>query len=207
MPADFYITFEGGPVTDGTMLDNSIIQNSTVHFNHRLLGGAKKGIKKLTKQEKLAALRATTLYRAQASPGIDQVIIPLSGPNFMSASIQNMAPDSVIALNEAITNLKQVREDPLTTTITPFFVPQVNQWKQQIALLENNIEVVESAMSTVFCDTYYGSVGFDYDSFFQTIQARVDQVEADRLRAQIQAETIAAMQAAPVAAAVPMDAV
>ena len=45
------------------------------------------------------------------------------------------------------------------------------------------------------------------ESFFQAIQTRVDQVEADRLRAQIQAETIAAMQGAPVAAAAPMDAV
>ena len=107
----------------------------------------------------------------------------------------------------ALLNTFGTLEDPLTTAITPFFVPQVNQWKQQIALLENNIEVVESAMSTVFCDTYYGNVGFDYESFFQAIQTRVDQVEADRLRAQIQAETIAAMQAAPVAAAVPMDAV
>jgi hypothetical protein len=200
-------TFNNAVTLSSLNLGEQATRGKTVHMALELIGGAKKGVKKLTKQEKLAALRATTLYRSQASPGIDQLLAPLSAPNFIAASIQNMAPDTVIALNDALNSLKQVREDTLTTTITPFFVPLVTQWKQQIAVLENNLSVAESAVGTVFCDSYYATVGFDYDSFFQAVQDRVALIEAERLRAQIQAETIAAMQGPPAAAAAaaPMD--
>ena len=60
LPADFFFTFDMRPVTGGTVSENSIYQDCTLQVSHRPRGGAKKGIKKLTKQEKLAALRATT---------------------------------------------------------------------------------------------------------------------------------------------------
>eukprot|EP00973_Karenia_brevis_P043814 6068482-Karenia_brevis.AAC.1 len=114
-----------------------------------------------------------------------------------------MPGDTAIALNTAVNDIKYVREDKVFEAITPFFVPEVAQWKQQIAELENRISTVQSAISTIFCDSYYGHAGFDFQAFFEAVQERVDNVEAERLRAQIQAETRAQMQAA--AAAVDTD--
>ena len=91
--------------------------------------------------------------------------------------------------------MKTTREDNLVTTITPFFAPVVSQWKQQIVDLECCISTIESAVGTVFCDSYYGAAGFDYNAFFEAVQNRVDEVQAARVRAQIQAEERARAQA------------
>jgi hypothetical protein len=212
------LTYQGDPLNmhDAVVSDYVFDASSVITVHMRGRGGmAKKGVKKITKQEKMASLRATTLYRAQATPGIDQILAPLNAPDFIPTVLLTMPGDTVNALSTAVEELRQVREDSLFETITPFFVPTVAQWKQQIADLENRISTVESAMSTVFCDSYYVPSGFDYKAFFNALQARVDVVEADRIRTQIQAETIAQMhaqaaqmqaaQAAPAAAAMDDD--
>eukprot|EP00973_Karenia_brevis_P009594 1294892-Karenia_brevis.AAC.1 len=181
-----------------TVADTGIEPNSVLHLVLRLRGGmGKKGVKKvITKQEKMAALRATTLYRAQSSAGIDHILAPLNAPNFIPTKIDTMSDENVVALNTAVNEINQVREQCFFETITPFFVPEVAQWQQQIEELENRISTVQSAVSTVFCDSYYGTSGYNYQTFFDAVQNRVNAVEAQRLRAQIQAETRAEMQAA-----------
>jgi hypothetical protein len=196
-------------------LGEQATRGKTVHMALELVGGmGKKGVKKVTKQEKLATLRAQTLYRAQATPGIDQMLAPMNAPGFLQQTIATMNDDQMISMKAAIANLKeqnkQVRDEALFDTILPFFLPFVPQWQQQIADLEGRVSVASSALGTVMCDAYYGNNGFDLKAFLAVVDGRVIGIEAARARAQMQAEVRAQIDAQlaaqmPAPAAAPAD--
>ena len=196
-------------------LGEQATRGKTVHMALELVGGmGKKGVKKVTKQEKLATLRAQTLYRAQATPGIDQMLAPMNTPGFLQQTIATMNDDQMISMKAAIANLKeqnkQVRDEAFFDTILPFFLPFVPQWQQQIADLEGRVSVASSALGFVMCDAYYNNNGFDLKAFLAVVDGRVIGIEAARARAQMQAEVRAQIDAQlaaqmPAPAAAPAD--
>ena len=186
-------------LNDRTLESYGVNASDVLRLLFRLHGGmGKKGVKKVTKQEKLATLRAQTLYRAQATPGIDQMLAPMNAPGFLEQTIATMNDDQMISLKDAIANLKvqnkQVRDEALFDACLPFFLPCVAQWQQQIADLEGRVSVASSALGTVMCDAYYSNNGFDLKAFMALVDGRVSVIEAARVRAQMQAEVRAQIE-------------
>jgi beta-galactosidase GanA len=159
-----------------------------------LIGGAKKGAKKLSKQQKLHEMRARVQYRTTQFPlqqGVQPVLQQITQGNFITNSIQNMSLEQLQDLDVAAQEVK--RSDRISSTVIDHFVPHIQLLKTQREHIDNTIQALGDTFDLVFVDSYCEGQQFLADPFYQEISDRIVVLTTQQ---QI-ANAVAGAQAAP----------
>ena len=211
---DLRLIFKGKQLHDpwATLADHNIEANNTVHLVLRLHGGmAKKGLKKVTKQEKRHQLQARVQYMSQniaanVQAAINQIT---TNPNFLQTCVHNMPLQQLQQFSIEINGY--TRNDQLLTHLPKALIPEVAQLEQQKAQIESAISAIESAVEYAFAEQYYVDYKYQSDPFYEMVDNRLTalqrQADQDARNAEIQhqagvlAQQLAAQQLAAQAAA------
>ena len=162
------------------MHSNNIIQDCTVHFYHRVRGGARKGVMKVKKEEKLAIHRARLQYSNSA--------LPPTAPANIAADIAHVAQAAYIPNAVAMMNLDQVtaldnaiqesnRSNQVIAATGPLLVPALGQLKQQLETVTASIKALEEAVELSFIENYYEGSNLMLDDFYTMVAERRRVVE------------------------------
>ena len=180
LPANFWIMLEGSPVTGGTVSENSICQNCTLHVFHRVRGGARKGVLKVKKEEKLHIQRARVHYStshlpATAPANLAADIAHVSQATYIPNAVAMMNLDQVSALDDAIQQSN--RSNQAVAAAGPLLVPALAQLKQQLETITVSIKALEEAVELSFIENYYEGSNLLLDPFYNMVADRRRLVE------------------------------
>jgi len=138
------------------------VQHITFQLQFMNQGGMpKKGIKKITKDEKVFTLRSRVEYitRDASSDVMNIVRAITSQENFIQNTIENMTSvDDTKALHEALQSVN--RNEKIPELITPFLIPQIRILRQEIETKEQAIEQVEATIEHAYAKEFYGASGY-----------------------------------------------
>ena len=195
------LVFAGRQTADlGTISSHNIQTGNKIHVNMWMHGGAKKGVKKVTKQEKLHLLKAkvhyTTSQLNMADPQVPALCHAIAQPNYISSVIANMNMQQITDLDNAAQDCSRTAQ--LTNAIAPELVPQYKQLKAQKAAIENSLKAIEEAVDLGMTEDYWrGTTGVNADAFYGAIENRLGHLtEQDRINAAIARGVASAAQAA-----------
>ena len=212
------LIFAGKPLNNDTTLSSlnlgeQATRGKTVHLTLELQGGARKGMAKVKKNEKLHTTRAKCHYAgSQVQPGIlaPALLATVSQPGFIYTTVGAMDPlqpglppaeaaqryQRLIALSDAIH--ATTRAAQTIEAAAPLLVPVLTNLKAQKEAIEVCMSAINSAVEQSFAEDYYLDTGYNLDAFFE----RVDTL---REQADIQAEVQRQVALSAAAAAVPTD--
>ena len=203
------LIFAGKPVNNDTTLSSlnlgeQATRGKTVHLTLELQGGAKKGVKKVSKDERLHLLRAKLHYQfaqmIQASPNTQILCNNVSQPHFVQTTIASMPMPQITNLNTVANEC--TRSDKLIKALVPLLVPDYQVLLNQKTAIENSLKAIEDAFDVGVTDAYFhGAGGVNIDPIYDAIEERLnvltEEAAAERLRVNIEAE-VARRAAAPV---------
>ena len=148
----------------------------------RLRGGAKKGVRKNTKDEKVFTLRAKIQYMtqnlAQQSTAIVNEIA--NDPDFFSKAVRSLNIDQLRAFNDEINSVS--RNDQLIKMLPDHLVQQVAVMKQQQQEIADALKAIDTAVDYAFTNKYYANSGFDSDPFYEMVSKRIQDLEETQAR-------------------------
>ena len=217
------LVFAGHQTADlGTISSHNIQTGNKIHVNMSMHGGAKKGVKKLTKQEKPATLKAKIMYKASllTQPSSTQLLQHVTTPGYIANRVGLMNLEQIRALKTDAEAADNIRSDRVPKACYEKRVPKIIQMKASVVELENAIQALEDAVETAFIEDYFDN-GLDLKPFFTMINdreiellaqaQREDALAAAQAQAQAEAQAfigqqMAQMQAAAQAAGVNLNA-
>jgi hypothetical protein len=205
-----------------TLSDYNMTEADTVHMVMRLPGGAKKGVKKVTKQEKMHVVRAAAQYRTtqfQLQNGVANMAVQVADTGFIPGKVNALLQEigqanndqNIPALNDCMNRATSLwdgiiqikRSDRRAVHLAPLFVPEIVQLEAEKARIEASINALTESFNVGFADNYYGLNGFNVDPFYDQVenalnaaQDAVAQQAAAGLAAQQASDQQNAMQAA-----------
>ena len=164
-------------INDGSVLN--VVVDITQQQNGLPGGmGPKKGVKKLSKDEKIAILRAKRDYSDNRTDQQTQAqVAAIGGANYIAGQIAAMNYTQITALNTDLNNLTRNDVDMLVGAVAPHFVPQVAQWKQQIETLQAALRATNDALALAFTNEYHGVHTCDYDAFYDACANRQTNIQ------------------------------
>eukprot|EP00973_Karenia_brevis_P084918 11783165-Karenia_brevis.AAC.1 len=150
---------------DRTLESYGVQANSTIHLVLRLRGGAKKGVKKITKEEKLHTVRASAHYQAirLANQDVQSLITPISADGYIAHKIEQMPLTELEKLKEAFDNISQVRESTVVEAMAPMMVPTLYAEIEALAVKK---DAVEAALKVAVTNEFYGSNQYTFTDLF-----------------------------------------
>jgi len=193
---------------DSTLSDYDITANSTLHMVMRLRGGAKKGVKKVMKAEKLAMLKAQSMYKSsRLNAPAAAILQPLTtNAEELHTRINAMSLEQLKALSDDLDQLPRSNDVAITEVLAPHIVPEVKQlqkeiekYKQNITTCEEQLEAVLSSVSVAFAENYYKDAQYDYSSFYGYVENRITELKQQKQQEE-RDEMLRLLQAAPQAA-------
>lgn len=179
-----------------TLSDYDIIVHSTLHMQLRLRGGAKKGVKKLLKDVKLAGMRAASQYKATlVDPAVvARVITPIATTaQCIQQQIGALDLPQLRQLEASFDDIEVVRESSVVDALIPTLFPpaadidaRIASMQQQIVELASQKEAIVAAVTTCFADEFYKENGsqYDYKALFNSVPARIEVLEQQQIRDQ-----------------------
>ena len=161
----------------------------------RLRGGmAKKGVKKVSKHEKLAVMRAKVAYKTQFVQEHNAALIQqIAAPGYIANAVSHMSLDQVTAL-EAVAN-QQVRNDRVPKASYDLLVPALVQMRNTKDELETVIDAIEEAVETTFVEDYFNN-GLDLDDYMTLLGNSIERLKELQVEQEVQ-RRMAALSAPP----------
>ena len=199
------LIFVGKQLEDGPMLGYyEIGPNSTLHLLKRLGGGAPKGVKKISKAEKMHAVRSKAQYRVTnfgLQQGVEGMCQQVSMANYVPQTLAQMPLANLRTLNAKLETIH--RNDQVSGQIIGDLIPQLAVMKQQLETLQNSIQAITNSFDVGFVDCYHTETSLDtqplYDMVDDIIRQRTDDEARAAANAQIEEEVqrrVAAQQGA-----------
>jgi hypothetical protein len=185
---DILIIFSGKELKDAddTLSDIGIKEHATLQLLLRLRGGGKKGLKKLSKDEKTHTLRARVHYMSQSLSQQNSAVINkiTTDPNFFDTAVKNLTHDQLKEFNHAIQH--STRNEQILKVMPKFLVPQLDVLKKQQEEIAATIKAIEVAVESAYTEQYYESTGYESEPFIQMVSDRASAMDKATERANLQ---------------------
>ena len=183
------LEYMGKVIKDGTISEHNIKMGNTIHLVLKHPGGmGKKGVKKPTKQEKIAPLRAKIHYQCSMLSRTHAALVQEVGePGYIANVINNMAMPEVRALSDIADNT--TRADKVGKACMEKIVPRITELKRTKDELERLISTLEEATEAAFVNEYYDD-GYKVDPFYKLIADRIEVLEDQAARDQRNREQV-----------------
>jgi hypothetical protein len=191
---------------DTTFSSHNLQTGNKLHLALELIGGmGKKGCKKLLKAEKLASMRAASQYKATlVDPAVVALVVtPIATTvHCIKMQIEALDIDRLRELKTAFDDLEAVRESSVVEALLPTLFPpaaaidvRIATMQQEMVVLTGQKDAIAAAVTTCFADEFYKDAGsqYDYKALFDSVTARIEDLEVQRSRDQ--AAQIAQQQA------------
>jgi hypothetical protein len=191
---------------DTTFSSHNLQTGNKLHLALELIGGmGKKGCKKLLKAEKLASMRAASQYKATlVDPAVvAQIITPIVATvQCLKQQIEALDIPQLRQLETSFNDIEVVRESSVVEALLPILFPpaaaidaRIATMQQEIVALTGQKEAIAAAVTTCFAAEFYKDAGcqYDYKALFDSVTARIDELEQQQIRDQ--AAQIAQQQA------------
>ena len=179
-----------------TLDDYKTMPDDMFYVVPRIRGGMpKRGVKKITKAEKVHLLRArATFASANLTQQPMQIVQAITNdPHFVTNAVNNLAQqqNGLAQLRELKNKMDTVaRWDQLVDQLPQYLIPQVAQMKQQRDDINKALEAFDAAVEAVFADQFYENNGYNTDGLYTQIEGHITALE----RAEIAAQAVAAAQ-------------
>ena len=181
---------------DQTLESYGVNAAHDLHLVFRLLGGAKKGVKKVTKQEKLHITRAASMYQAslvdpaQVGPLLDNI---RTNDQYITTTIQSMTVPQLQQLKQAFDDLAYVREQSVVGAMLPYIAPAAANIANHITHLENQMaqlkiqeDALKACITTALATEFYVEQQYDFSSLFEMIPNTIEEIRERERQAQLQ---------------------
>ena len=153
------LVFAGRQTADlGTISGYNIQTGNKIHVNMYMHGGAKKGVRKTPKAEKISTLRARLQYTVTQTPQTQSVNIPalcdqISNPGYFAHAIAQTNLAEITAINDSIKST--VRGDRLSKVLAPLMIPDLVRLINEKANIDNSIKAIEESMELGLTSSYW----------------------------------------------------
>ena len=162
-------------------------------FNVNRPGGAPKGVRKVTKQERLHRCRAIAQYtvtQQQVADNIPNVCAQVAQTNYIGNTLQNLNLQQLEALNTAADTV--VRNDRVSGAIAEHMIPVLAQLEAQKIAIDNSIRALTESFEIGFVDNFYEQHTLNTEPFYTALDNRLNaerrlQMERDARQAALQA--------------------
>ena len=211
IPADEQrLLFLGKQLEDGQTFSQCEIQPlSTLHLVLRLRGSAPKGVRKVTKQERLHRCRAIAQYsvtQQQAANNIPNLCAQVAQTNYIENTLQNMNLQQLEDLNTAAEAV--VRNDRVSGAIAEHMIPTLRQLEAQKIVIDNSIRALTESFEIGFVDNFYVQHTLNTEPFYTALDNRLNaerRLQMERDARQAAQNALQAPQNAPQAPAPAAD--
>jgi uncharacterized ubiquitin-like protein YukD len=178
------LLFKGEQLKDErTLSDYNIKELDTLHLVLRLRGGAKRGVRKILKAEKMAAVTSKALFSVSKNlqDGAVSFCEKLANSDYVENAIRNLAVVDQAKFEEFADLCAQTtRNDQLCKLCYQHLVPEIKKLEDQKIQIDNTLKALHDSFEIGFVAQYYEKQNFKTDSLFEVLNEADQRPEDQR---------------------------
>ena len=191
------------------LTDYKVTAGAAFNLKPRLCGGAPKGVRKVTKQERLHKARASAQYSVTQytlCDGMGGVCDRIARADYIQTRLQAMQLPALERLYEDCKDI--VRNDRVAGSIVTHMVPELVELETMQEKISNSVKAIKECFEITMVENYFSGQGLDTNPFYEALDERLktareaalreaQQREMDRMQAQFAAQQIGGQAQAP----------
>jgi hypothetical protein len=181
---DLCLLFKGKQLEgEHTIGHYNIQKEDTLHLVLRLRGGAKKGVRKVLKAEKMAAATSKALFSVSKhlQDGAVHFCEKLADSDYVENAIRNLAVVDPTKFAEFADLCAQTtRNDQLCKLCYQHLVPEIKKLEDQKIQIDDTLKALHDSFDMGFVAQYYDKQGFKTDSLFEVLNEADQRPEDQR---------------------------
>ena len=171
-----------------TLEDYKTMPDDLFYAVPRLRGGAPKGVRKVTKQERLHKARASAQYSVTQytlCDGMNQVCQNIAQADYIPMRLATMTLPQLEQLNEDCKDI--VRNDRVAPAIIKHLVPELKALEEQQEKIKNSIQALKECFDISMIENFFNNY-MDTEPFYEELESRLNTAreaarqEAERVR-------------------------